>query len=87
MLSNIAVWMLPVAGPPAAAARAICRLLAATVTAMYVFSLVGVSVDLLAWQCAACPRRRWISWLGGVPPRAAAGDPVRGADRGDRAGG
>ena len=72
MLSNIAVWMLPVAGPPAAAARAICRLLAATITAMYVFSLVGASLDLIAWQCAGYPRclegRRWISWIGGMPP-------------------
>ncbi|WP_319460586.1 hypothetical protein [Micromonospora sp. RTP1Z1] len=72
MLSNIAVWMLPVAGPSGAAVRAICRLLAATITAMYVISLVGVSVDLIAWQCAAYPRclegRRGISWLASVPP-------------------
>ena len=72
MLSNIAVWMLPVAGRPGAAARAVCRLLAASMTAMYVLSAVGVSLDLIAWQCAAYPRcmegRREISWLGGVPP-------------------
>ncbi|MGQ5259370.1 hypothetical protein ACTWLT_01295 [Micromonospora sp. ZYX-F-536] len=72
MLSNIAVWMLPVPGRGGAAARALCRLLAATMTAMYVLSTVGVSLDLIAWQCAAYPRcmdgRREISWLGGVPP-------------------
>ncbi|RLP89137.1 hypothetical protein [Micromonospora sp. CV4] len=72
MLSNIAVWMLPVPGRSGAAARAVCRLLAATMTAMYVLSTVGVSLDLIAWQCAAYPRcldgRREISWLGGVPP-------------------
>ncbi|MFC8297687.1 hypothetical protein [Micromonospora orduensis] len=72
MLSNIAVWMLPVTGRGGRAARALCRLLAATMTAMYVLSTVGVSLDLIAWQCAAYPRclegRREISWLGGVPP-------------------
>ncbi|MFI6784194.1 hypothetical protein [Micromonospora sp. NPDC050276] len=72
MLSNIAVWMLPVTGRGGRAARALCRLLAATMTAMYVLTTVGVSLDLIAWQCAAYPRclegRREISWLGGVPP-------------------
>ncbi|MEW2141359.1 hypothetical protein AB0869_00905 [Micromonospora vinacea] len=72
MLSNIAVWMLPVSGGGGRAARALCRLLAATMTAMYVLSAVGVSLDLIAWQCAAYPRclegRREISWLGDVPP-------------------
>ncbi|WFE51520.1 hypothetical protein [Micromonospora sp. WMMD1155] len=72
MLSNIAVWMLPVTGCSGRAARALCRLLAATMTAMYVLSTVGVSLDLIAWQCAAYPRcmegRREISWLGDVPP-------------------
>jgi hypothetical protein len=72
MLSNISVWMLPVSGRDGAVGRALCRLLAATMTAMYVLSAVGVSVDLIAWQCAAYPRclegRREISWLGGVPP-------------------
>ncbi|MCG5448374.1 hypothetical protein [Micromonospora hortensis] len=72
MLSNIAAWMLPVTGRGGHAARALCRLLAATMTAMYVLSTVGVSVDLIAWQCAAYPRclegRRELSWLGDVPP-------------------
>ncbi|MGA4688100.1 hypothetical protein [Micromonospora sp. AB353] len=71
MLANIAVWMLPAAGREGAANRALCRLLAATLTAMYVLSLVGVSLDLVAWQCAAYDRcveaRRWVSWLAGVP--------------------
>ncbi|RAO38074.1 hypothetical protein PSN13_01045 [Micromonospora saelicesensis] len=72
MLSNIAVWMLPVTGRGGHVARALCRLLAATMTAMYVLSTVGVSLDLIAWQCAAYPRclegRREFSWLGDVPP-------------------
>ncbi|MEW1585168.1 hypothetical protein AB0283_06925 [Micromonospora vinacea] len=73
MLSNIVIWMLPVVGGRSGTAgRAVCRLLAASLTAMYVLSTVGVSLDLIAWQCAAYPRcledRRGISWLGGVTP-------------------
>ncbi|MGN9810594.1 hypothetical protein ACTMSW_14680 [Micromonospora sp. BQ11] len=72
MLSNGAIWMLPTAGPSGALPRALCRLLAATITAMYVLSLASFSLDLLAWQCAGYPRclegRRIISWLGGIPP-------------------
>ncbi|MEU9829512.1 hypothetical protein [Micromonospora chersina] len=71
-LANIAVWMLPAAGRDGAGVRALCRLLGATLTAMYVLSVVGVSLDLLAWQCAAYPRclegRRWISWSAGLSP-------------------
>ncbi|MEH0842604.1 hypothetical protein V6U81_09465 [Micromonospora sp. CPCC 205711] len=72
MLANIAIWMLPPASRATPVGRALCRLLSATVTAMYVLSAVGVALDLIAWQCAAYPRclegRREISWLGGVPP-------------------
>ncbi|MFI6261145.1 hypothetical protein [Micromonospora sp. NPDC051006] len=72
MLANTAIWMLPPGRHREPAGKAICRLLAATLTAMYVLSIVGVAVDLVAWQCAAYPRclegRREISWLGGLPP-------------------
>ncbi|WP_130336707.1 hypothetical protein [Micromonospora kangleipakensis] len=73
MLSNIAIWMLPpAAAGSGAVARATCRLLAGTLTAMYVLSVTGVAVDLVAWQCAADPRctdgRRSISWMAGVQP-------------------
>ncbi|MFE9690158.1 hypothetical protein [Micromonospora sp. NPDC005806] len=73
MLSNIAIWMLPPAPPGSVAvARAICRLLAVTLTAMYVLSVVGVAIDLVAWQCAAYPHctadRRTVSWLAGLQP-------------------
>ncbi|MFE9693077.1 hypothetical protein [Micromonospora sp. NPDC005806] len=72
MLANIAIWMLPPGGRVGAAGKALCRLLAATLTAMYVLSIVGVALDLLAWQCAEYARclegRREISWLGGVLP-------------------
>lgn len=73
MLSNIAIWMLPPAAPgPGAVGRAACRMLAGTLTAMYVLSVTGVAIDLVAWQCAADPRctdgRRPISWIAGVQP-------------------
>ncbi|MER7891754.1 hypothetical protein ABTX15_18200 [Micromonospora sp. NPDC094482] len=72
MLANTAIWMLPPGRRTELAGKAVCRLLAATLTAMYVLSIVGVAVDLVAWQCAQYPRclegRREISWLGGVPP-------------------
>ncbi|WBB66160.1 hypothetical protein [Micromonospora sp. WMMD812] len=72
MLANTAIWMLPSGHRTETAGKAICRLLAATLTAMYVLSIVGVAVDLIAWQCAEYPRcmegRREISWLGGLPP-------------------
>ena len=70
MLSNLAIWMLPNAprSRSGLAAKALCRLLAATITAMYVLAFVGVSLDLVAWQCASYPRclqgRRYLSWLG-----------------------
>ncbi|MGC5017446.1 hypothetical protein [Micromonospora sp. DT47] len=74
MLSNLAIWMLPNAPPSRSgvAAKALCRLLAATITAMVALAFVGVSLDLVAWQCASYPRclegRPYLSWLGGVPP-------------------
>ncbi|MFG2055489.1 hypothetical protein ACGFI9_15845 [Micromonospora sp. NPDC048930] len=72
MLANIAIWMLPPGRASATPGRALCRLLAASLTAMYVLSAVGVALDLIGWQCAEFPRclegRREISWLGGLPP-------------------
>lgn len=72
MLCNVALWMRP--GSPSAkhAIVALCRMLALTLTALYVLSIVGVAVDLIAWRCmgdAACVAgRSWLSWLGGRPP-------------------
>lgn len=72
MLSNLAIWMLPPTIGSGAVSRAICRLLGGTLTVMYVLSVVGAVLDLLAWQCAAYPRclegQREISWLGGIQP-------------------
>ncbi|MFI7428265.1 hypothetical protein ACIBPB_14855 [Micromonospora sp. NPDC049836] len=72
MLANIAVWMLPPGRRTGLIGKALCRLLAATLTAMFVLSIVGVALDLIAWQCAEYPRcvagRREISWLGDLLP-------------------
>ncbi|KAB1902564.1 hypothetical protein F8274_29980, partial [Micromonospora sp. AMSO31t] len=72
MLANIAIWMLPPGHRTGRAGKALCRLLAATLTAMYTLAIAGVALDLVAWQCAEYPRclegRREISWLGGLAP-------------------
>jgi hypothetical protein len=68
MLANVAMWLRPRSGTGAAnAVRALCRVFALSVTATFVLSFVGVSVDLVGWQCAAnarCVRGRWyLDWL------------------------
>ncbi|MGS2617683.1 hypothetical protein ACVCAH_24645 [Micromonospora sp. LZ34] len=71
MLLNVAIWMRP--GNPAsdAVVRSLCRVLGLTLTALYVLAVVGVALDLVAWQCmssSAClSGRSWLSWLGGRP--------------------
>jgi hypothetical protein len=67
MLANVALWLRP-PGRPRAAYRIICRLFAATVTGTFVLAFVGISLDLVAWQCAgpdnACASRRvWLKFL------------------------
>ncbi|MEV1145066.1 hypothetical protein [Micromonospora sp. NPDC049799] len=70
MLSNVAIWMRP-ATAGALAFKALCRLLAVTLTALYVLTVAGVALDLVAWKCLAMPTclsgRSWLSWLGGRP--------------------
>ena len=63
MLSNVAVWLHPVAGRVGTGVvRTLCRIFALSITATYVLSMVGVSEDLIAWQCAStgntCASRR-----------------------------
>ncbi|MGC4820138.1 hypothetical protein [Micromonospora sp. DT63] len=50
MLSNAAVWMRPT-GSGAAGVTVLCRLLALNLTVVYVVSIAGVALDLLAWRC------------------------------------
>ncbi|MFF5180067.1 hypothetical protein ACFY2Q_18755 [Micromonospora sp. NPDC000316] len=72
MLCNVALWMRP--GNPGSkhVVLALCRILALTLTMLYVLSIVGVALDLVAWRCMGTPScmsgRSWLSWLGGRSP-------------------
>ncbi|MEU8404795.1 hypothetical protein AB0C19_01155 [Micromonospora sp. NPDC048842] len=71
MLANLAIWMRPASPGSDAIVRSLCRLLALTLTALYVLAFVGVTLDLVAWKCmgsSGClAGRTWLSWLGGQP--------------------
>ncbi|MFF0120449.1 hypothetical protein ACFYP0_06465 [Micromonospora arida] len=71
MLINLAIWMRPVGAGSDPVIKALCRLLALTLTLMYVLSIVGVALDVIAWKCMSSPEclagRSWLSWLGGRP--------------------
>ncbi|MER7458643.1 hypothetical protein [Micromonospora sp. NPDC126480] len=72
MLCNVAFWMRPAGtGARELLVKALCRLLALLLTALYVLSVAGVALDLVAWKCMASSRclagRSWLSWLGGQP--------------------
>ncbi|RAO27601.1 hypothetical protein ONO23_05089 [Micromonospora noduli] len=71
MLANLAIWMRPASPGSDAMVRSLCRLLALTLTVLYVLAFAGVTLDLIAWKCMGSPRclagRSWLSWLGGQP--------------------
>ncbi|MDG4797464.1 hypothetical protein [Micromonospora sp. WMMD1082] len=72
MLCNIVIWMLPAPHRRSGAGiKAACRLLALTLTILYVLAATGVALDLIAWRCLPNPYclegRPWLSWLGGRP--------------------
>ncbi|MFE9689189.1 hypothetical protein [Micromonospora sp. NPDC005806] len=71
MLVNVAIWMRPANRGSDAMVRSLCRLLALTLTALYVLAAAGVALDLIAWKCMSSPHclagRSWLSWLGGRP--------------------
>ncbi|WP_433261765.1 hypothetical protein ACQPWR_20890 [Micromonospora vinacea] len=71
MLANLAIWMRPANPGSDAMVRSLCRLLALTLTALYVLAFAGVTLDLIAWKCLGSSRclagRTWLSWLGGQP--------------------
>ncbi|MET8320543.1 hypothetical protein [Micromonospora sp. NPDC005189] len=58
MLSNVAVWMRPTGRRSGAAVTVLCRLLALNLTVLYVVSIAGVALDLLAWRCLGVARCR-----------------------------
>ncbi|MEW2432469.1 hypothetical protein AB0877_31105 [Micromonospora sp. NPDC047644] len=71
MLINLAIWMRPAGAGSDPVIKALCRLLALTLTLMYVLSIVGVALDVVAWKCMSSAEclagRSWLSWLGGRP--------------------
>ncbi|WP_238668003.1 hypothetical protein [Micromonospora alfalfae] len=71
MLINLAIWMRPAGAGSDPVIKALCRLLALTLTTMYVLSIVGIALDVIAWKCMSSPEclagRSWLSWLGGRP--------------------
>ncbi|TCB87391.1 hypothetical protein E0H26_28965 [Micromonospora zingiberis] len=77
MLVNLAVWTRPATGGPGGIIGPVCRLLAGTLTAAFVLSIVGATVDIVGWQCTPyqpCVHHRpYLSWLSDLPlgPRLA----------------
>lgn len=71
MLINLAIWMRPAGAGPEPVFKALCRLFALSLTAMYVLSVVGIALDVIAWKCMSSSEclagRSWLSWLGGRP--------------------
>ncbi|MCG5456937.1 hypothetical protein PSH03_001842 [Micromonospora sp. PSH03] len=71
MLVNVAIWMRPANPSSEATVKSLCRLLALTLTVLYVLAIAGVALDLVGWKCLASPDclagRSWLSWLGGRP--------------------
>jgi hypothetical protein len=77
MLSNLAIRLRPTPTGRSDLFVVLCRLLAGTLTAAFVLSVVGVTLDLVAWQCVPYHRcregRPYLSWLHALPmgPRLA----------------
>ncbi|MGW5561244.1 hypothetical protein ACWER9_28990 [Micromonospora sp. NPDC003944] len=71
MLVNVAIWMRPANPGSEATVKSLCRLLALTLTVLYVLAIAGVALDLVGWKCLASSDclagRSWLSWLGGRP--------------------
>ncbi|WP_433357327.1 hypothetical protein ACQPYV_09900 [Micromonospora saelicesensis] len=71
MLVNVAIWMRPANPRSEATVKSLCRVLALTLTVLYVLAIAGVALDLVGWRCLASPDclagRSWLSWLGGRP--------------------
>ncbi|MBQ1023326.1 hypothetical protein [Micromonospora sp. C95] len=73
MLCNVAIWMRPPPGNKSdSGVKALCRLLALSLTMLYVLAAMGVALDLIAWRCVPNPSclagRPWLSWISDRPP-------------------
>lgn len=77
MLINVATWARPATGGAGGVIGSLCRLLAVTLTAAFTLSLIGVTIDIIGWQCVPyqpCRAgRSYLSWLVELPlgPRLA----------------
>ncbi|MFI6236256.1 hypothetical protein ACIBD9_22095 [Micromonospora sp. NPDC050784] len=77
MLSNLAIWLRPPGHDRWGLLGVLCRLLAGTLTATFMLAAVGVTLDLVGWQCVPYPGcragRPYLAWLHVLPtgPRLA----------------
>ncbi|MEU0152401.1 hypothetical protein [Micromonospora fulviviridis] len=71
MLANLSIWLRPRSADRFDLLAALCRVLAGTITAAFVLSMVGISLDLVGWQCVPyewCRQDRpYLSWLNALP--------------------
>ncbi|TYC19373.1 hypothetical protein FXF52_36850, partial [Micromonospora sp. MP36] len=70
MFSNLAAWLRPPGGN-GDTVKALCRVLGATITVIFVLSIIGVTVDLVGWQCVqyrpCTAGRGYLGWLAAFP--------------------
>ncbi|MEU4639469.1 hypothetical protein [Micromonospora sp. NPDC023814] len=77
MLGNLAIWLRPTPTDRFGLLGALCRLLAGTLTAAFTLSIIGVTLNLVGWQCVPYVEcrtdRPYLSWLAALPmgPRLA----------------
>ncbi|MFI2652044.1 hypothetical protein [Micromonospora fulviviridis] len=77
MLGNLAIWLRPTSTDRWGLLGALCRLLAGTLTVAFTLALVGVTLNLVGWQCVPYVEcradRPYLSWLAAMPigPRLA----------------
>ncbi|MFE9207434.1 hypothetical protein [Micromonospora sp. NPDC007230] len=74
---RLAIWLRPTSADPLGLLGTLCRLLAGTLTMAFTLAVVGVTLNLVGWQCVPyvdCRADRpYLSWLAAVPigPRLA----------------
>ncbi len=68
-LANVAMWLRPpVTGFGRRIVHGLCRIFALSMSATFTLFVIGISLDLVAWQCAApesacTDNRPWLRWL------------------------
>ncbi|MEV0810489.1 hypothetical protein [Micromonospora sp. NPDC050200] len=77
MLGNLAIWLRPTPTDRFGLLGTLCRLLGGTLTAAFMLSMIGITLNLVGWQCVPyheCRHDRpYLSWLAELPmgPRLA----------------